>query len=322
MSDPAASLPPNLAELSRLTAFSGGRLDRRSEARDEAMVEAALRDARARFYVFSEGRAVLYRGEALLPPDAISALDPNLDEAVLLGFDPEEKDAPRFAASVRRDPGDWPPGFEAVSMRPLYMGGALAPDRLGAIALGASLLAWITVTRHCGRCGARTSLKAGGFRRECPSCGLKQFPRTDPVAIMLPVSADGGACVLGRSPHFPPGMVSCLAGFIEPGETIEAAVRRETREEAGVQTGSVSYLASQPWPMPHSLMIGCTVEASGPIRFDTTELEACRWYSRDEVRAILKGTHENSAPPPGAIANLILQTFADQSPRPFNEHFA
>ena len=315
-----AQAPPD--EPSRSTAFANGRLDRRSEARSESLVQAALGDPRARFYAVSDGRTVLHNGEALFEHDTIAPLDPDPDETVLLGFDPDEDDAPRFAVPVRRAPDSWPQGFEAVPMRPLYMGGTLAPDQLGAIALGASLLAWIAVTRHCGRCGARTLLKAGGFRRECPSCDLKQFPRTDPVAIMLPVSADGEGCVLGRSPHFPPGMVSCLAGFIEPGETIEAAVRRETREEASVETGRVRYLASQPWPMPHSLMIGCFVEASGSVRFDETELEACRWYSRDEVRAILMGTHENSAPPPGAIANLILQTFADQGPRPFNEHFA
>ena len=298
-------------EPSALTGFSGGRLDRRSEARDEATVAVALAHPERRTYAFSGARLVLRRGEPLLTDDDLAALDPIEAERVLLGFDPAEGDAPRHAVPVAADPDALPPGFEAVPLRPLYVANALAPDRFGAIALGHSLLHWIALTRHCGRCGTRTELRAGGMRRECPSCGLKQFPRTDPVAIMLPVSADGARCVLGRSPHFPPGMVSCLAGFIEPGETIEAAVRRETREEAGVRCGRVRYHASQPWPMPHSLMIGCYVEASGDVAFDATELEACRWYDRDEVRAILRGAHGNSAPPPGAIAHLLMRHYAD-----------
>ena len=298
-------------EPSTRTAFAGGRLDRRSEARDDATVKAALAYPGRRLYAFASGRVVLRDGQALHDPDDLEPLPLAMDEAVLLGFDEVEDGAPRLAVPIEADADDLPGGFEAIAMRPLYMGGTLPPDQYGAIALGASLVAWIATTRHCGRCGSRTELHAGGMRRECPSCGLKQFPRTDPVAIMLPVSADGKRCILGRSPHFNPGMVSCLAGFIEPGETIEDAVRRETREEAGVSTGRVRYLASQPWPMPHSLMIGCFVEASGEIDFDATELEACRWYESEEVSAILAGTHENTAPPPGAIANLILKTFAE-----------
>ena len=298
----------SVPEPSALTGFAGGRLDRRSEARDEAMVAEAMADPRRRAYAFAGNRLVLRNGEPLLTPDELAALDPG--EPVLLGFDTDEGDAPRHAVAVGIDPDAPPEGFETSLLRPLLVASALPPDRFGAVALAHSLLAWIAVTRHCGRCGAETALQAGGMRRACPSCGLKQFPRTDPVAIMLPVSADGERCILGRSPHFPPGMVSCLAGFVEPGETIEDAVRRETREEAGVHAGRVRYLASQPWPMPHSLMIGCYVEAAGEVAFDATELEACRWYARDEVRAMLAARHEHTAPPPGAIANLIMRLYA------------
>ena len=313
MLDPArpfADLPAE--EPSRRAAFSGGRLDRRSEKRDPGSVAAALDHPGRLAYGFAGGRVVLRRGEAVLAPGDWDALAPDWDEAVLLGY--AHGDAPRHAVPLRADPDALPDGFEVVAMRPLYMAGTQGPGTLGDIALGGALLHWIATTRHCGRCGTRAELHGGGMRRECPSCGLKQFPRTDPVAIMLPVSADGAHCVLGRSPHFMPGMVSCLAGFVEPGETIEDAVRRETREEAGVGTGRVRYIASQPWPMPHSLMIGCLVEASGEVRFDAEELDACRWYTREEAAAILAGTHENTAPPEGAIAELIIRAFVEGLP--------
>ncbi|MCB1417419.1 MAG: NAD(+) diphosphatase, partial [Nitratireductor sp.] len=140
-------------------------------------------------------------------------------------------------------------------------------------------------------------------------CKAEVFPRTDPVAIML--ALDGERCVLGRSPHFPPGMYSCLAGFIEPGESIEEAVRRETLEESGISIGRVAYHASQPWPFPHSLMIGCYGEATSfEIDPDRTELEDCRWFSRDEVREMLKRAPGNpdlpAIPPSRAIAHRLI----------------
>ncbi|MEQ9244782.1 MAG: NAD(+) diphosphatase, partial [Nitratireductor sp.] len=140
------------------------------------------------------------------------------------------------------------------------------------------------------------------------TCGRDHFPRTDPVVIMLAVR--GEQCLLGRSPHFAPGMVSCLAGFVEPGETIEAAVRRETREEAGIAVGAVAYHASQPWPFPYSLMIGCYGQAeSEAITMDENELEDCRWFSRDEVRLMLEDRHPDGhrVPPRGAIANRLIR---------------
>ena len=131
-------------------------------------------------------------------------------------------------------------------------------------------------------------MRAGGYKRLCPACGTEHFPRTDPVAIMLTVTRE--RCLLGRGRHFAPGMYSALAGFIEPGETIEDAVRRETLEEAGIRLGRVVYHASQPWPFPYSLMIGCFGEAlNDDISADANELEDCRWFARDEVLAMLAG---------------------------------
>ncbi len=150
-----------------------------------------------------------------------------------------------------------------------------------------------------------------GWRRDCPVCKATHFPRTDPVVIMLAV--DGEACLLGRQPRFPKGMYSALAGFLEPGETIEAAVRREIREEAGVVCGAVQYFASQPWPFPASLMIGCFAEAEGRrIEVDRVELEDARWFGRDEAVALIEGRHPDglTAPMPMAIAHHLLKRWA------------
>jgi len=154
-------------------------------------------------------------------------------------------------------------------------------------------------------------MRAGGYKRLCTACGTEHFPRTDPVAIMLAVSRD--KCILGRSRHFAPGMYSALAGFIEPGETIENAVRRETLEESGIKLGRVVYHASQPWPFPYSLMIGCFGEAlNNDINADLTELEDCRWFERGEVLAMLDKSHPGFfVPPPGAIAHHLIRSWAE-----------
>jgi NAD+ diphosphatase len=151
----------------------------------------------------------------------------------------------------------------------------------------------------------------GGYRRDCPACGAEHFPRTDPVVIMLAI--DGERCLLGRQARFAPAMYSCLAGFVEPGETIEDAVRRETAEEAGIAVGRVRYHASQPWPFPSSLMIGCHAEAiSRDIVRDEAELEACRWFGRAEVQAMLAGLHPDGlkCPPDIAIAHHLIKAWA------------
>ena len=166
--------------------------------------------------------------------------------------------------------------------------------------------------RFCGRCGAPLDPAEGGYRLDCRSCGLQVFPRTDPVVIMLAV--DGELCLLGRQARFRPGMYSCLAGFIEPGETIEAAVRREVLEETGVRVGRVRYHSSQPWPFPSSLMIGCHAEAiSTEIVLADHELEDGRWFDRREVAEMLRGTHSEGlgAPPPMAIAHRLMRSWTE-----------
>ena len=190
--------------------------------------------------------------------------------------------------------------------------GLVAPDHLAEAAEAKALLLWHARHRFCANCGAPTAMSEAGWRRDCASCKTQHFPRTDPVAIMLAV--DGDRCLLGRSGRFGPGMWSCLAGFIEPGETIEDAVRRETFEEAGIVCGDVRYFASQPWPFPMSLMIGAHAQAlSFDIVVDRSELEDVRWFSREEAAAMLTKQHPEglSAPPPIAIAHHIIRAWVE-----------
>jgi NAD+ diphosphatase len=149
----------------------------------------------------------------------------------------------------------------------------------------------------------------GGWQRNCPACGAHHFPRTDPVVIMLVTRVN--AVLMGRSPGWPEGMYSLLAGFVEPGETLEAAVRREVFEEAGVRLGRVGYLASQPWPFPASLMFGCRAEAlTEEITIDPAEIEAARWVPREEMLTVLAGRHpELRAPRRGAIAAFLIEAW-------------
>ena len=175
-----------------------------------------------------------------------------------------------------------------------------------------ALIDWHQRHGFCPRCGSPTALMDGGYRRLCRNCGAEHFPRTDPVAIML--ATRGEYCLVGRGRHFPADMYSALAGFIEPGETIEEAVRREIFEEAGVRTGRVTYHASQPWPFPSSLMIGCFAEAlNGDIRIDESELAEARWLDRRTARALLAGDSVEGIriPPPIAIAHHLIKTWAE-----------
>ena len=186
--------------------------------------------------------------------------------------------------------------------------GAGASD-LGIVAQAKSLLDWHARHGFCANCGAPTDIAKGGYQRDCPNCGARHFPRTDPVAIMLATFDD--KVLLGRGPHLPPGFFSALAGFVEPGETIEEAVRRELWEEAGVATSKVTYVASQPWPWPSSLMIGCFAQADSlDCKPDGVEIDDVRWLDRAALEIALEdGDPEIAVPPDIAIAHQLIQTW-------------
>ncbi|GAB5505035.1 MAG: NAD(+) diphosphatase [Rhizobiaceae bacterium] len=300
-------------EPSQFVGFAGNRIDRQSENRAEETLAAALADPDARILLTRAGRIHLkLSGETFDPHYSLAEareLGAKLEHAVLLG---RSQSGPVIAAPAGRDAEELPANIKAIDYRSVYIQGLVGPEELGELAQGASLLHWNHTHRFCGRCGAKTEMRIGGYKRICTGCQAEHFPRTDPVAIMLAVRRDH--CLLGRSPHFMPNMYSALAGFLEPGETIEQAVRRETLEESGIEIGRVVYHASQPWPFPHTLMIGCFGEAtSEEISFDGDELEDCRWFSRDEVRSVLAGDHpdEIGCPPPGAIAHHLIRAWAE-----------
>ncbi len=184
-----------------------------------------------------------------------------------------------------------------------------------AAATARSLFEWHRRHGFCANCGAPTQIVEAGWKRACRTCGAEHFPRTDPVAIML--ATDGERCLVGRQRAWPPGFVSCLAGFVEPGETVEQAAARELYEEAGITAdpAEAEYLFCQPWPFPSSLMVGLILPAvSTEITVDTSELETAHWVTRDEARQMIAGDHPRfTCPPPMAVAHHILKVWAERS---------
>jgi NAD+ diphosphatase len=216
------------------------------------------------------------------------------DASLFLGLD---GDSPRFSSLPPTEAG-------RVAFNLL---GDLSDEDAPIFACALSLANWHARHGHCSVCGHASDIVRGGWSRRCPSCGAEHFPRCDPVVIMLAEHED--RLLLGRQPHYPPDRFSALAGFVEAGETIEAAVARELKEEAGIEVTDVRYVASQPWPFPSSLMIGCRARALGDrLTIDFTELEDARWFTRAEVAAAV-AREENAAflpPPRHAIARTLL----------------
>jgi NAD+ diphosphatase len=279
--------------------FTGCRIERADQIRVDAdQVRAAMGSLSARLLLL-EGLDPVSDGADGLAWGMLSDAHPDAD-LVFLGL---EDGKPRFVAllpdGVRADPRS----HSAWRILPF-----LRPDQAALYALARSLVDWHARHRFCANCGAPTRPAKGGWQRTCGTCRAEHFPRTDPVGIMLAVHED--AVLVGRQPGFPPGRYSALAGFIEPGETIEEAVARELYEEAGIRVDQVRYVASQPWPFPSQLMIACLARSqSRELTLDTTEIEDAFWVTRDEVRASLNGDPDAKfvAPPPFAIAHSLLK---------------
>lgn len=208
-------------------------------------------------------------------------------------FDPKEQPHPALEAGTR-----------FVDLRAVFA--ELTPREAELAAMAKALISWHGTHGYCAKCGAKSDVVQAGWQRQCGACNSPHFPRTDPVVIML--ITRGNSVLLGRSPLWREGMYSLLAGFVEPGETIEAAVRREVLEESAIKVGKVGYLASQPWPFPASIMIGCKGEAlSDEITIDPVELEAAMWVSRERMAQIFAGQDPDIlAPRYGAIAHFLL----------------
>jgi NAD+ diphosphatase len=272
-------------------AFSGAKLDRApaKRRRPEWLAERRA-DPEARTLLLSEQGLWIRGGRLLLVPPG--------DDAVFLGL---ADGRPLFASDAT--------GSEPAEGRPAGLREAAADlpaDEAALAAYGASLVAWHRRHRFCANCGKPTEPRDGGHERSCPACGASHFPRTDPVVIVR-VTDPADRLLLGRQAAWPPGRFSVLAGFVEPGETLEEAVRREVLEESGVEVRAVSYVASQPWPFPSSLMIGFSAEAAGgDPRPGDDELSEVRWFERSQVRAAAHGRGEIRLSPPYSISRRLI----------------
>ena len=306
-------------EPSASTGFAGNPLDRLAERRDEQeLMDSLAVEASARCVVFAGEVPLLKQGADGLDPyfafSEVTALGGERELAFLGRRTAEDGHRSVFARLVDADITDSRlshANLAAIDLRTLATRGLVAAETIAALGQAKSLLNWHARHRFCANCGGATEAVSAGWRRDCHSCGAQHFPRTDPVVIMLVTHGD--SCLLGRQPKFPPGMYSCLAGFVESGETLEEAVRREVHEEAGIHAGRVSYFASQPWPFPSSLMIGCVAEAiNADVQIDHKELEDARWFDRDEISMMFSKTHPDGlfCPPKLAIANLLVWSWA------------
>jgi len=287
-------------------AFAGSRLDRADHIRADPDRLEILMDWRARLLRL-DGLDPEITPEGTLAWGTLADAAPD-SELVFLGLRDGKGCFAEVAAKLIGSVAPANPRLWAAMS-------ALDPEELATYGAARSLVDWHARHRFCARCGAPTRLAKGGWQRNCTNdaCKGEHFPRVDPVTIML--VEHSGRLLLGRQPRFPPRRFSALAGFVEPGESIEEAVAREVLEEAGVRVTSVSYIASQPWPFPSSLMMGChAVAADDALTIDTTELEEADWFTREEVAAAMAGGEGGRflAPPPQAIAHHLLKWWLER----------
>lgn len=278
--------------------FRGGTHDRAANHRNDANWMAARR-------ADPGARMVQLAGDRVTVRDGHVVLDGLREDAIFIGLDGDG--SPIFAAEVEALATE-----DSVDLRSIAVEGLVPAAELALLAQARSLLLWHRRHGYCANCGNHTEMSDGGYRRHCRACEADHFPRTDPVVIMVVRGRQG--LLLGRQKAWAPGMYSALAGFMEPGETIEEAARREVHEESGIRVGEIRYVASQPWPFPSSLMIGLIGEAiSQEIAIDPGEIEDARWFSRDELIQMREGRHENGLkfPVPMAVAHHLIGSALD-----------
>ncbi len=280
--------------------FSGDPLDYAENDRGPEHLQALLGKTSARAILLFKGRIGIGDGgrpHRIHPSDLIGH-DIMSPGPIFLGM---EGKRPLFAFSVVK-PEEFLPEENFVSLRGI--GGNLKPTDLAIAGRAKSLFAWHFTDKFCIACGQQTVSRDGGVKQQCTGCGAESFPRVNPVAIML--VSDGDRLLLGRGPGWPDGAMSCLAGFIAPGESVGDAAVREVMEEAGVKTKNPRYLFSQPWPFPAQLMIGVALDAvTTEIKIDPKELEEARWFSREEILAVFEKRGD-------AFLRLPRQTIAHQ----------
>ena len=285
-----------------LPGFTGSPLDRADHLRrDPAAMQAARMHPSARFLILDElkplmtadGQDLFWARRSEAPAGTTLFLGLTMDGA------------PRFAVDGHADDD-----LEAQAMDARRAGALLGDGRSAILAQARSILEWHRRNGYCAACGTPTTIAKAGYSRLCEHCGAEHFPRIDPVVIML--AEHDGRVLVGRGRHFPDRMFSALAGFVEPGESIEEAVRRELFEEAGIRVARVRFGASQPWPFPSSLMLGAFASAeTSDLRLDDSEIAEARWATKAEVRAALRGEGEWLAPSPPAIANWLLRAWVE-----------
>jgi NAD+ diphosphatase len=283
--------------------FTGGYLDRADRLRHDVDGLAAALDWRTRLLVLGPGYEPQVDGAGRLGWTTL-AQAPDDAELVLLGL----AEGRAHVAAITHEPGT--AAFR--SPRVMTALAEMAPGEAATWGAARSVLDWHARHRFCANCGAATAPFRAGWGRKCGACSTEHFPRTDPVVIMI--AEHDGRALLGRQAAWPHGRYSALAGFLEPGESIEEAVARELHEEAGIRVRDTRYVASQPWPFPSQLMIACVAKAEDDsLTLDRNELEDAIWVPREEVRAVLAGgTGAFLAPPPFAIAHTLLTRWAEE----------
>ena len=299
-------------------------LDRHGPKRaDEAFLAETRGDPRGRYLVFCDLKPVIAptadRARSslrwLMRAD-IERLGLSTEDSLFLGLGRDDG-VPHLAIAISEERAKALPGAAellrpAVDLRSLAMQGVISPEEQSLAGQARALAQWHENQKFCGKCGSPAHAKDGGWRRKCTGCGIDWFPRTDPVVIML--VTDGKRCILAHEHRYQNKMYSTLAGFLEPGEDMEHAVRREVLEETNIKVGRVAYHSSQPWPFPHSLMMGCIGYAeTTDITIDKNEIAEARWFSKDECRAMLEGRHPDglTAPAGHAIANALIKSFVE-----------